>query len=226
MESTPARPAHLAPHGVVVLRVCLAFVALGLLSGSFWYAFAGLILTVVVITMDALDGYLARRLGVASELGALIDITADRIVEHVFWIYFATVHLVGVWVPIVVVTRSFLVDTARSVAFSKGKTPFGEKTMMRAGITHFLVASRFSRSLYGVAKVAAFVVLGAVMVVAKGEESGALSLLPEWRSGLDVVRIALVYLTVGLCVIRGLPVLVDSRELLLAKEYPIEVRGE
>ena len=201
-----------APDIVIAIRVALAFVALGLLSLPFRFAVAGLALTIVVIAMDALDGFLARRLGVADDLGAVLDITGDRIVEHVFWIYFAVAGVVPVWVPLVIVTRSFAVDTARSLALTSGMTPFGAKTMMRSAFTRFVVSSRFMRNMYGVAKVSAFVLLGAVIVVDRAAGAG-LMVAPDIERVLAQIGLAAVATTVTLNLVRGLPVLWDSRPL-------------
>lgn len=202
-----------APDVVIAIRVALAFVALCLLSLPFRFAVAGLALTIVVIAMDALDGFLARRLGVADDVGAVLDITADRIVEHVFWIYFAVAGVVPVWVPLVIVTRSFAVDTVRSLALTSGMTPFGAKTMMRSALTRFLVSSRFMRNLYGIAKVSAFVLLGAVIVVGKAAGAG-FTVTPDTERVLAQIGFAAVATIVALNLVRGLPVLWDSKPLL------------
>lgn len=207
MSTTFARHLRHAPDYVIGVRVLLSFVALGLFSLSWGFALAGLLLTVLVIAMDALDGWLARRLGVADELGAVLDIAGDRIVEHVFWIYFAVAGLVWAWVPLLVVTRSFAVDTVRSLALTRGRTPFGEKTMQRSALTRFLVSSRAMRSAYGVAKVLAFVLLGLALVVAKAPWSIG-SVGADW---LERVTAGVVLAAVALNLVRGVPVLWDSR---------------
>jgi CDP-diacylglycerol--glycerol-3-phosphate 3-phosphatidyltransferase len=199
------------PDLVILGRVTLAFVALGLFSLPFPHPVWGLALTAVAIAMDALDGWLARRLGVASELGAVLDITGDRIVEHVFWIYFTVVGLVPLWVPLVIVSRSFVVDATRSVALSRGRTPFGEKTMQRSAVSRFLVASRAMRSVYGFAKAAAFVLLGALVVLERAAAAGQPLVAPESAVWLGALTDTVVILTVVTCVGRGLPVLWDAR---------------
>jgi phosphatidylglycerophosphate synthase len=152
--------------------------------------------------MDALDGIVARHLGVASELGGVLDITADRIVEHVLWITFAVMGQVELWVPLVVMTRSFLVDTVRSLALAHGREAFGSASMSRSALTRFLTSSRATRNAYGGTKLAAFVLLG-LRVVA--ERAG----VPT--DALDVAAGASVLAAVGLCLLRGVPVLVDAR---------------
>lgn len=209
------RKSYLVPNLVIAGRVVLAFVAVALHRiPSTAAAVAAVVLTVVVIAMDGLDGYLARRLDLTSELGSVLDITADRIVEHIFWISFAVAGMVGLWVPLVVMTRSFLVDTARGMALAHGRTAFGESTMMRSPLSRFLTGGRLMRNLYGVAKVAAFVLLGALVAVARAEAGGA-----EVLSGVGLAALALaadlsVLVAVGLCVVRGIPVLMDSRAYL------------
>lgn len=209
---------YFAPNMVIVLRVALAFVAVGLYSLPFPFSAAAVPLTIVIISLDALDGMVARRLGVASDVGAVLDVTADRVVEHIFWIYFAVALQVGLWVPLVIMTRSFAVDAMRSMALARGKTAFGDKTMMRSSLTRFLVASRFMRNLYGFAKVTAFVLLGTLITV-EGASAGAVFTLPaDVYQALDSSAAVFVVTTVALCLLRGLPVLWDGRAYLFDEE--------
>lgn len=206
---------YVVPNLIIVVRVALAFVAVALFGHpSPWAAGTAVALTVVVIAMDGLDGYLARRLDVTSDLGAVLDITADRIVEHIFWISFAVAGEVGLWVPLVVMTRSFLVDTARGLALAHGRTAFGQGSMMRSSLTRFLTGSRLMRNLYGVAKVAAFVLLGALLAVERAGASGAAVLSAEGLRVLQTAADVSVWTAVVLCVVRGIPVLLDSRAYL------------
>jgi CDP-diacylglycerol--glycerol-3-phosphate 3-phosphatidyltransferase len=200
------------PSLISAIRVALAFVNIALYRLGFAWAVAAVVLTLVVIWMDALDGWVARRTGQASDMGALIDITGDRIVENVYWIYFATAGLVSVWVPIVVITRGFLTDTIRTLQFEQGRTPFGEKTMMRSGWSRFVVAGRFMRGLYGGAKLVSFCALGANLALRQGVESAAVG--PRALHILEPWTQVVVGLTVALCVVRGLPVLWDGRDVL------------
>ncbi|MDH5761229.1 MAG: CDP-alcohol phosphatidyltransferase family protein [Gemmatimonadota bacterium] len=198
---------------VIITRVALAFVAIGLLSRSVYWAAAGVGLTIVVIVMDGLDGYVARKLGVDDDLGAVLDITGDRIVEHVYWIYFAVAGVIPLWVPLVVVTRSFAVDTVRGLAFNCGKTAFGEKSMMQSRLSRFLVSSRFMRTAYAVAKVAAFILLGLVIVAGRFSADAAPFPDAAFRA-LEVTAFVVVVVAVALNLLRGIPVLLDSRPYL------------
>lgn len=205
---------------ITVARVVLVFFAIYLFGESFWGNLFGTLVVAAVIWMDAWDGYVARKLGIASKLGALLDITGDRIVENALWIYFAVVNMVPLWMPLVVISRSFVVDSLRAAAYAEGKTAFGADTMMKTPLTKFLVASSFSRGLYGFAKAAVFIWLGIIkiFVSAAAEE---MFLLPHWlfRTVVELGGL-LAYVTVVLCVLRGLPVIYDSWPLVIKKQYP------
>jgi len=211
-----AKESYLIPNLVIGGRVALAFVAVGMLAlDSPGLAWGAVVLTVVVIAMDGLDGYLARRLGLASELGAVVDITADRIVEHIFWIAFAVFGQVGLWVPLVVMTRSFVVDAGRGLALAHGKTAFGDSTMMRSAVSRFLTGSRFMRTTYAAAKTVAFVLLGAEVAVERSWAAGAFRPAEGAFALLAGLGQAAVWVAVVLCVVRGIPVVADSRAYLV-----------
>ena len=83
--------------------------------------------------------------------------------------------------------------------------------MARSRLTRFLTGSRLMRSLYGAAKLAAFVLLGATIAVGGP--------LPDaWGGPLQSAALACALTAVGLCVVRGLPVLADAAAYLRAPE--------
>lgn len=213
-------------NSITVFRIILVFVVLLFYEEGADLAIAAFFLTLLVIYLDSLDGFVARKLKVASDFGALLDIAGDRIVENAFWIFFAAKGQISYWLPVVIVTRGFLVDMVRSVAFAEGKTPFGEKTMMRSPLTRFLVASPFSRTVYAVSKVLAFSWLGGLIAVQKGGQAGYWAVPGETFALLSVLGRAFAYLALAFCVIRGIPVLIDGKDLMLAKRYPKELKDE
>ena len=226
MKEDLSRGKALSPNLVTITRIGLAIVTLVMFRMGFYFRAVAVVMTVIVFYMDALDGYVARKFGVESDFGALFDITGDRIVEHVYWIFFTAVGMVSIWVPIIFISRSFSVDTIRSVAFSKeGKTPFGEKSMMRSDLTLFLTAGRFMRGLYGVMKVFTFFLLGTILVLEA--DTGLLtSHLPGgFLPALRLFATACVWLTTALCLVRGIPVLWDGRYYLFDKSFPRDIKN-
>ncbi len=194
-------------------RLVLLFVTLSLLySGSVGLVLLALGLTVVVFAADGLDGWVARRRGSDSQFGAIFDIAGDRVVENAYWIVFAHLNLVPVAFPLIVMTRGFAVDSLRSLSYGEGKTPFGSNTMMRTTLTRWLTASRFMRGLYGVAKALGFCFL--VGLLAADLQPGSVVGLIY---GVEIVRWLgwlMVWLAIGLTIVRALPVIYDSLELM------------
>ena len=165
-------------------------------------------LTAIVIWFDGLDGFVARLLKESSRFGAMLDILGDRIVENVYWIAFCALGFVPAWIPIVVVTRGLLTDGVRSLAFEKGYTAFGTTTMQQNPIAKFIVASNTVRFSYAVFKAFAFAFL-------------ILAYIPADYQGKDVITTiayVCVYVTVFLCVLRGIPVLLESKRFFSEDE--------
>jgi len=193
---------------VSLLRTLLGLIVIGLLflpsQGMYLLCF---VLTVIVIAMDALDGYLARKLNESSKLGAVIDILGDRVIEQVYWVTFLALGWLPLWVPLVVIVRGIVVDGLRSVAFEQGYTAFGQDSMQQSPIGKLLVASNFSRTTYAVAKAAAF----ALMIL--GHTPG---FAPSLSEPITLVGLICTYISVAFCVVRGLPVLIEGRRFLEA----------
>ncbi len=199
------------PNVITVSRVVLALGTLSLLYAAqlqtnsapsrdnlLWLAFA---LTVIVIWADGLDGYFARKLNQTSKLGAILDIAGDRAVEMAYWIVFSAQGWVAVWVPLLYLIRGTFVDAMRNHASSQGFTAFGAKTMMQSTVGKFLVASNFSRFTYAIVKALAFcLVIAAQVSTLKG----------GWAATAADIT---VYLSAAFCLLRGLPVLLESASL-------------
>ncbi len=193
---------------ITLSRVFLAFIAMGLLffgpSSSPFYSHISFILTIFVMWFDGLDGYLARKFNEASKLGAVLDIMGDRIVENIYWVVFCALGWVSPAVPLIVLTRGIITDSLRSLALVEGYTPFGEKTMMRGKIAKFIVASNFSRFTYAVCKAAAFL----FMLLGHANFDFPLK-AAVLQAGVVCTVIAVIF-----CVLRGLPVIFESKRFL------------
>ena len=128
--------------------------------------------------------------------------------------------MVSFWIPMIVIARGFLADNVRALAFRSGKTPFGKNTMMKSKFTRFLVSSRFSRGFYGVIKAVLFTYLGFLIFLNTGVEKFKWSINPDLIYTLHLFSDILIYTTLFMCIVRGLPVLWDGKEILFSKIYP------
>lgn len=198
---------------ISIFRIFVALLAVYLLFVQTTLSYAvSFVLTIIAFSLDGVDGYVARKLHEESELGSVLDIMGDRIVEVSYWVAFAVLgYLAGdnlalnAMFPIVCVARAFTTDSIRSVALSKGFTAFGDKTMQTTALGKFICASRFMRISYAVAKVMAFIII--ILANTPGMEVYA------WNSALNTVGIVLAWIAIIFCVVRGLPVVMECKTI-------------
>lgn len=190
----------------------LALIVVGLLfmPSKNVYIFAT-IMTAIIIWMDGLDGYVARKFNEASKLGAVLDILSDRVVEMVYWIAFCSLGWLPVWVPLTVVVRGTITDGLRSIALEQGFTAFGSSTMMQSPIGKFIVASNFSRFTYAITKAIAFVFMIA----------GNIPVEYKYKSAILTIGVVCSYIAVAFCVVRGIPVVIESKRFFVKKNDKI-----
>ena len=198
---------------VSIIRIFIALISAFLLFRYTDAAYiTAIILAIIAFSFDGLDGYLARKLHEESKLGAVLDIMGDRIVEVAYWIVFAVlgylshINWVNALFPVICITRAFTVDSIRSVALSKGFTAFGSSTMQSTKLGKFICASRFMRITYAVAKIAAF----AVIMIAHIPSVELMDIGPV----ISEIGIILAWFAIILCVIRGLPVVLEAKNII------------
>jgi len=186
---------------ITLSRLPLLFVYICfLLADSIMLRLGSFSLLIILFLMDWFDGYMARRRQEVTALGAVLDVALDRAVENVLWVVFLSINLVPLWVPILFLIRSFLVDGLRGVALCQGQTVFG---MMHSRWGRFLVASRFMRALYGFSKAWIFCQLTLTYAL--------MGQYPDHHQLVLAINLGVIYFVAALCVLRGLPVLLDSR---------------
>ncbi|HEV2489337.1 MAG TPA: CDP-alcohol phosphatidyltransferase family protein [Candidatus Acidoferrales bacterium] len=211
----------MTPNQITVLRVAMGFAAVALFGRNLFCDAAALALTVGAISLDALDGYLARRRNLASPLGAQLDILGDRVVENLFFTFFAVTGLVTVWVPILFFVRGTLTDFIRSVASRAGRSGFGKNSMIESWWGRSLVASRASRAAYGAMKCLCFCYLGAELTLLRAPLGAISAAQAAW---VNLAAETLVGATVAFCVIRAIPVVWEGRRYFLTAT-PAEARA-
>jgi CDP-diacylglycerol---glycerol-3-phosphate 3-phosphatidyltransferase len=201
----------MTPNQITIARVAAAFAAVMFFT-CFEHAIAAdlvaIALTVLAIALDGVDGYVARTRGLATPMGAQLDILGDRVVENLFFTFFAVSGLVSLWVPVLFFVRGTLTDFVRSLASRVGQSGFGRDGMIQTRWGRALVASRASRVAYATLKCVCFCYLGMLLPLAHlpGTWMNA-SLLPMlFRLGHWLVAAA-----VFACIVRAVPVIWEGR---------------
>ena len=107
------------PNLVTLLRVILVPVIFWLLlNGSIRSAF---ILFCVAGISDAVDGFLAKRFGLQTELGAYLDPLADKLLIVSIYIALGALKVLPSWLVIAVVSRDILIVVAVLLSWVVGQ---------------------------------------------------------------------------------------------------------
>ncbi len=206
---------------ITLFRVFLSFIVVVLLMMQTPAAsISAFLMTIIVIWFDGLDGYVARKFNQSTKFGALLDILCDRIVENIYWITFAAMGWITVFIPLIVMTRGLITDALRSLALEQGYTAFGSSTMMESKIGKFLVASNFCRFTYAVTKALAFAFL--ILANFPMECEGCVNRFTGFAY-------TCAYIAVLFCVVRGIPVIWESKRFLepmMAQKITAETASE
>lgn len=95
----------LIPSGITILRIILAFIFAFLLFNG--QLILSILIFIIAIFTDILDGYLARKLDAKSSTGAYLDISADFILVLMAFIVFAFNGIYPYWI-LIIITLVFL----------------------------------------------------------------------------------------------------------------------
>jgi CDP-diacylglycerol--glycerol-3-phosphate 3-phosphatidyltransferase len=109
------------PNTITLSRIPLMFVIVWLMYNT-WTGAATLafILFIAAAVGDWYDGYLARKRGLVSNFGKLMDAMADKIMVLGLVIAFVEMQKIPVALALITLCREFLVTGMRMVAASKG----------------------------------------------------------------------------------------------------------
>lgn len=80
-----------------------------------------LVMFCLAATSDWLDGFLARRLGLVTPLGKLLDPLADKILVCTGFVFLSVEGLCPVWATALIIGREFLVTGLRQIAVEAGQ---------------------------------------------------------------------------------------------------------
>lgn len=80
----------------------------------------GGVLFLIASLSDFLDGYLARKNNLVTDLGKFLDAIADKVLVNSVLIIFATEGVISPIIPVVIIFRDTIVDSIRMMASNKG----------------------------------------------------------------------------------------------------------
>lgn len=167
-------------------------------------------LTVTAITLDALDGHMARTRKMATPVGAQIDILGDRMIENMYFTYFAVVGLVSLWLPMLFFARGATTDFLRGLAMKAGHSGWGVNATLQNKWAQILVASRWSRGAYATLKCLCFCYLGLELALTHGPVALLGPVNVDLHARIRAGAQSLAWTTAVFCVLRGLPVLLEG----------------
>jgi CDP-diacylglycerol---glycerol-3-phosphate 3-phosphatidyltransferase len=109
------------PNKLTFLRIVLAFICIAFILID---TFGSLLLAFLVFALasftDFLDGYLARRNNLISDLGKLLDPIADKILIIGIFCAFLQLGVINAWIVVSIMLREFIVTGLRLYGLNKG----------------------------------------------------------------------------------------------------------
>lgn len=223
----PLRPnaqiVNLTPNTITVLRVLVGFAAVALFGHGPWANLGAVALTAVAIGLDALDGHLARRKNLATPMGEQFDILGDRMIENVYFTYFAVAGMVSLWLPVFFFARGAATDFLRGLALRAGHSGWGANAMVATWWGRALVGSRWSRGLYAAMKCVCFCYLGLELALTRGPVALLTNLSSEAAAGIRNGAVTLTWATAAFCLLRAFPVLLEGSRYFIAATFPAAI---
>jgi cardiolipin synthase len=101
------RPELSIPNLITLARIILVPVVVwAIASGQLRLAF---LLFLAAATSDAVDGFLAKRFGMKTELGAYLDPLADKVLIVSIYVTLGITNVIPLWIVLLVVSRDFMI---------------------------------------------------------------------------------------------------------------------
>ena len=182
-------------------RLVLTILFVAALNSSWQYArTAALLLFLVAGLTDFIDGEVARRYGIITNFGKLMDPLVDKIMIAAAFISLVPLKAIPAWAATTVVARDFLITGLRLMASAQGR---------------ILPAERLGKqkTSWQVVTVIFFLALLSASELRHGNEGST-----WWHHAWNEAGLILVWITVGLTVYSGLGYAWRHRELISPNE--------
>ncbi len=113
------------PNKLTVIRIALVpvfVILMALVDLADWIKYVALGVYVVASLTDYIDGYLARKKGIVTNFGKLMDPLADKILVAAGFIMVVGNGTIPAWMAVIVVGRDFILNTIRMFGKENGET--------------------------------------------------------------------------------------------------------
>jgi CDP-diacylglycerol--glycerol-3-phosphate 3-phosphatidyltransferase len=164
-------------------------------EGAQIYSILACAVFVIASATDAVDGYIARKHGLTTNFGKLMDPLADKVLTTAAFIVFSDVGLIPAWAVIVILSREFLITGLRGVAATEG----------------LVIAADLSGKLKTVFQMVS------ICVILLGEAIGDTAQTHSLWGSMSMAGIVLFWIAVALTVYSGVEYLWKGRKLLNMK---------
>ena len=116
---------------LIIIILCVPFYSFGIdfltdgprikgITLRWDYIIAGILFIIASFT-DFLDGYIARKRGLVTNTGKMLDAIADKVLVNSVLIILASKGEINVIIPVIIVIRDIIVNAIKMEAASKGK---------------------------------------------------------------------------------------------------------
>lgn len=143
------------PNRITLARICLIPIMMFFLLmdfrlypdihwGSFQLSINHLIAAVIFLlaaSTDGIDGYIARKYNMVTNLGKLLDPLADKLLVSAVLISLVELDRCDSWIAIVIISREFAVTGLRQIALLEGKVVAASKWGKIKTITQIIAIS-------------------------------------------------------------------------------------
>ena len=109
------------PNTITVVRILVVPVVMVLITvPERWAAWTAMILFIAASLSDIVDGYLARKLGLQSVLGAFLDPLADKLLVIGAMVMLVPTGRLPAWMVALFILRELTITSLRTIAISEG----------------------------------------------------------------------------------------------------------
>ena len=108
-----------------------------------WAATGAFVMFVIAGLTDWLDGYVARKQGIVSNFGILMDALTDKILMLGLMIALVDIEQVHIFLVLLILGREFMITGMRLVAATKGVVVSAESSGKQKTVTQILALGAF-----------------------------------------------------------------------------------